>query len=268
MNTESDLPLTGKTIVITRSQDQQAEARTLFEEKGARVLDLPALIIGPPDNWGFLDNALFELTDFHWIIFSSSNGITAVEKRLQLLGKSLANRPRNLKIACVGRKTAKKLESLNLSPDFVPPEFVAESLIEHFPVSGLGLKILIPRVQSGGRTLLAKAFAEAGSNVVEVPAYESKCPLNIPKGTVLALQNGEVHGIVFTSAKTAAHTSQLMNNSFGENWLDILSGVKIISIGPQTSIGCKKYFYRIDQEAQEYNLEGLVLAAVQSMKNK
>ena len=63
----------------------------------------------------------------------------------------------------------------------MPPSFVADSLIDHFPVSGWGLKMLLPRVQSGGRTLLADAFGEAGVRVVEVAAYESGCPATMPE---------------------------------------------------------------------------------------
>ena len=43
------------------------------------------------------------------------------------------------------------LEELGAPADFVPPSYVADSLIEHFPVSGWGLRLLLPRVQSGGR---------------------------------------------------------------------------------------------------------------------
>ena len=63
----------------------------LFSTKGARIYDLPALVIRPPEQWAPLDNALEELENFHWIIFSSTNGVRAVEKRLQLMGKSLAH---------------------------------------------------------------------------------------------------------------------------------------------------------------------------------
>ena len=56
------------------------------------VLDLPALVIGPPDHWGPLDDALEEL-DSHWLVLSSANGVQAVEQRLQRLGRCLARRP-------------------------------------------------------------------------------------------------------------------------------------------------------------------------------
>ena len=64
-------------MVVTRAANQQGEARILLEAEGARVLDLPALVIGPPDDWGPLDDALDELEDFHWLVFSSTNGVQA-----------------------------------------------------------------------------------------------------------------------------------------------------------------------------------------------
>ena len=77
----SPLDLSGHTIAVTRAEQQLGEARRLFERAGAEVLDLPALVIGPPDTWGPLDDALTELEDFHWLVVSSSNGVEAVEQR-------------------------------------------------------------------------------------------------------------------------------------------------------------------------------------------
>ena len=104
--------LKGRTIVVTRAREQLGEARKLLEQQGARVLDLPALEIGPPDEWGPLDDALAELDEFHWLVFSSANGVQAVDERLRLQGSSLGHRPTGLRIAAVGRKTARLLDCL------------------------------------------------------------------------------------------------------------------------------------------------------------
>ena len=200
-------PLKGRRIAVTRAEQQLGAARRLFEQAGAQVFDLPALVIGPPDHWGPLDDALDELEDFHWLIVSSANGVEAVQARLKRRGRSLARRPASLKIAAVGRKTAAELEALGAPADFVPPAFVADSLIEHFPVSGWGLRLLLPRVQSGGRTLLAEAFAEAGARVVEVAAYESRCPTSLPAATLAALEARGLDAITFSSGKTVQHTA-------------------------------------------------------------
>ena len=247
-------------MVVTRAANQQGEARSLLEAEGARVLDLPALVIGPPDDWGPLDDALDELEDFHWLVFSSANGVQAVEQRLQRRGSCLARRPDSLKIAAVGRKTAALLDGLGAPADFVPPRFVADSLIENFPVSGFGLRMLLPRVQSGGRTLLADVFAEAGVRVVEVAAYESRCPDSMPEPTAAAIAAEDVDVICFSSGKTASHSAQLLLQRFGERWSEHIATVKLISIGPQTSQSCHEHFGRVDAEADPHDLDGLVAA--------
>ncbi|WP_320666558.1 uroporphyrinogen-III synthase [Prochlorococcus sp. MIT 1307] len=266
MSCELDMPLIGKTIVMTRAQDQQSEAHRLFQGIGARVLDLPALVIGPPDRWEPLDDALNELNSFHWILFSSSNGVQAVQRRLQKLRSNLMSKPNTLKIAAVGRKTSLCLEKLGVIPDFVPPKFVADSLIENFPVSGIGLRILIPRVQSGGRTILADAFAQAGAEVVEVAAYESCCPKHMPEVTANAFKQKAVDAIVFTSGKTVRHTAQLMMQRFGVDWQQNFCGVKLISIGPQTSRSCQNHFQRVDQEADPHDLDGVLKACISALR--
>ena len=266
MRIEDCLPLQGKTIVVTRSQEQQGEAFSLFQGLGARVVDLPALVITPPENWGPLDDALADLEDFHWIVFSSANGVRSVEERLKRMGGTLSCRPSTLKIAAVGRKTAQNLKDIGAQADFVPPSFHADSLIKHFPGFGLGLRMLLPRVQSGGRTVLSEAFADAGLCVVEVAAYESSCPDEIPETTLKVIADGEADAIVFTSGKTAAHTAELLKRYFGKDWKINLKGTHLISIGPQTSLSCKKYFGKIDKEADPHDIDGLINACIECLK--
>jgi uroporphyrinogen-III synthase len=259
-------PLSGHTIAVTRAEGQLGATRHLFEQAGAAVLDLPALVLGPPDDWGPLDDALADLEHFHWLVFSSANGVEAVQQRLGRLGSSLGRRPAGVRIAAVGRKTAAVLADLGAPADFVPPEFVAESLIEHFPVSGWGLRLLLPRVQSGGRTMLAEAFGEAGGRVVEAAAYETRCPEALPAGTQLALEQGRVDAITFSSGKTVSHTCRLLEGAFGAGWPDRLERLKVVSIGPQTSHRCRELLGRVDEEADPHDLDGLVAACSRALR--
>ena len=263
--TDAGAPLQGRTVIVTRAEGQLGEARRLFERQGATVLDLPALVIGPPDSYGPLDDALADLENFHWLIASSANGVDAVEERLRLRGCRLADRPRSLKIAAVGQRTAERLEALGAPADFVPGDFVADSLIEEFPVSGWGLRLLLPRVQSGGRTVLAEAFGEAGARVVEVAAYESRCPESLPATTAEALEQGSVAAITFSSGKTVSHSVQLLEARFGSDWRARLAGVAVISIGPQTSRRCRELLGRVEGEADPHDLGGLVAATVRAL---
>jgi uroporphyrinogen-III synthase len=261
----ASLPLLGRTIGVTRAEGQIGEARRLFTAVGATVVDLPALEVAPPDDWGPLDDALQDLESFHWILFSSANGVMAVQRRLQRQGSQLAHRPAGVRIAAVGRKTAALLNDLGAPADFVPPEFVADSLIEHFPVSGWGLRLLLPRVQSGGRTVLAEAFRAAGSRVVEVAAYETRCPAGWPTAALLAFERHQLDALTFSSAKTVSHTCRILEASFGASWRERLDGIGLISIGPQTSSRCRDLLGRVDGEADPHDLAGLVEACVRTL---
>ena len=255
-------PLIKKNIVITRSKEKISDVKKLFQQKGAKIFDLPALIIDFPDNLDPLDDALKEINQFHWIIFSSSNGIKFVDNRLRDKGLCLKDFSKTSKIAVVGEKTSHTLMDLGIQADYIPPNFIAESLISNFPVSGYGLRILIPRVQSGGRNLIAEEFRNSGAYVLEVAAYESKCPESIPLETINAFQQNNIDAIIFSSGKTVKNSAYLLEKEFGEEWLKIFKDIKIFSIGPQTSLECKKIFGRVDKEATKYSFDGLLDVAI------
>tara|TARA_A100001388_G_scaffold274808_1_gene259100 strand:+ start:567 stop:1364 length:798 start_codon:yes stop_codon:yes gene_type:complete len=258
-----ELPLDQKNIIITRSKDKISDIKKLFTNKGAQIFDFPAIDVGYPDDLNPMDDALNEINDFHWIIFSSSNGIKFVDERLRNFNTSLKECSRKIKIAVVGEKTSLALNELGIEADFVPPDFVAESLIENFPISGYGLRVFLPRVQTGGRNLIADQFRNSGSRVVEVAAYETRCPDSIPQETINAIANRKVDAIVFSSGKTVSNSSLLLEKEFGKEWLTFFDTTKFLTIGPQTSKTCEKYFGRVDREAIKYTFEGLLDAAIE-----
>ena len=257
------MTLIDKKIIITRAQEETSAAREIFRKSGAEVFDLPALVIGPPDDWRPLDDALNKIYTFDWIIFSSANGVRYVEERMNQIGLSLSKISKIIKIAAVGRKTANLLLDIDSEISFVPPRFVADSLIEHFPQNQKGLKLFIPRVQSGGRSILSDSFKLKGANVIEVAAYESSCPEDIPQKTVNALKSGQIDIIAFTSGKTVINTVSLLKQYFAENWLKLIEKIKIVSIGPQTTISCKKFIRKPDKEASPHDLDGLLKACLE-----
>ena len=110
--------------------------------------------------------------------------------------------------------------------------------------------------------MLAEAFGEAGARVVEVAAYESRCPDSLPAATALALSQGEAAAITFSSGKTVSHTVQLLEASLGPDWRSLLESVAVISIGPQTSRRCRELLGRVDGEADPHDLPGLVAATI------
>lgn len=260
---QSALPLAGKTILVTRAVAQSTTFSQSLTSMGATVVDMPALEIGPPSSWQELDVAIASLDRFDWLILTSANGVTRFLERLFHAGldtRALAS----LKIAVVGRKTAKTLEKQGLKADYIPPNYIADALVEHFPGGELtGQTLLFPRVESGGRDVLVKQFTTQGATVVEVAAYQSRCPDTIAPQALQALQAQAIDIVTFASSKTVRYFYQLLQQSIGEgNPQPWLTPLKIASIGPQTSLTCQELLGRVDIEAQEYTLDGLTQSIV------
>lgn len=260
----SSLPLTGKNVLMTRSAEQSSKFRDLLQQKGANILEMPALEIMPPSSWADLDKAIANLASFDWLILTSANGVNYFCDRLANQGKD-ARTLAGIKIAVVGKKTAASLQQKNLQPDFIPPDFVADSLVANFPEELTQQKILFPRVETGGREVLVKELTAKGAEVVEVAAYQSSCPQNIDSNSWQALQDKQIDIITFASSKTVKNFAQLIEQELNNlnNHLtlqSILNNVCIASIGPQTSKTCQELFGRVDIEAKEYTLEGLTNA--------
>ncbi len=248
--------IAGKTILVTRATGQANEFSQMLRSRGARVLELPTLEIVPPTSWQDLDREIARLSDFDWLVLTSTNGVDSLFARLHHAGKD-SRALAGLKIAVVGKKTAQSLHQHGIMPDFIPTDFVADSLVSTFPVATAGLRILFPRVETGGREVLVRELTERGASVVEVAAYQSQCPIAIDPTILLALQDRQIDIITFASSKTVQHFCQLIGTSLSPDWQ---ARVLIASIGPQTSATCRSLLGKVDIEATEYTLAGLVAA--------
>ncbi|MGK7892577.1 MAG: uroporphyrinogen-III C-methyltransferase [Xenococcus sp. (in: cyanobacteria)] len=259
--TSNHLPLANKTILVTRAAEQSSKFTTLLENQGATVREMPALVITAPSSWQDLDQAIADLASFDWLILTSANGVKYFWSRLKDV-RALAG----VKIAVVGKKTAATLQQYQIQPDFIPPNFVADSLVETFPETLSGKKILFPRVETGGRAVLVQELTAKGASVIEVAAYESQCPEKMDRQVANALQNKQIDVITFASSKTVRNFYQLFEQELTDNTSvsDILQDIAIASIGPQTSKTCYELLGRVDIEAEIYTLEGLTEAILTS----
>ncbi|MFB2834824.1 uroporphyrinogen-III synthase [Floridanema evergladense] len=264
MSNSNPIPLTGTTILVTRAAGQSSEFCQLLQQQGAVVMEMPALEITPPSSWFALDEAIANLHTFNWLILTSTNAVDYFFSRLQDRGKNLQILEK-VKIAVVGKKTAGSLAQYNLSPDFIPPDFVADSLVANFPEELLNQNILFPRVETGGREVLVQELTAKGAKVVEVPAYQSGCPSSIAPEVLQALREKSIDIITFASSKTVQYFYQLIKDKLP---LDRLQEITIASIGPQTSKTCQELLGKVDIEATEYTLEGLTEAIVKWVQNK
>ena len=253
-------PLFGRRVVVTRARAQAGELSAKLERLGAEVLEFPTIEILPPDDFEPLDAAIRELDSFSWLIFTSVNGVEAFVRRLTHHGLDLRTVPREARVAAIGPATAQRIREVGLRVDVVPKEFRAEALIEELTSDSLaGQKILIPRARVARENLPDK-LREAGAEVVVPPAYESIPSLVGRDELARRLEADEVDCVTFTASSTVEN----LVGAFGvEEAARLLAGSRVACIGPITADTARKHGIRVDVEAREYTIDGLIEAVVE-----
>jgi uroporphyrinogen III methyltransferase/synthase len=250
-------PLFGRRVVVTRARAQAGELSVELERLGAEVLEFPTIEVRPPDDFGPLDEAIRDLDSFDWLVFTSVNGVEAFVERLERHGLDLRAVPRDAKVAAIGPATAERVRETGLRVVVVPREFRAEALIEELAGDELaGKRVLIPRARVA-REILPDKLREAGAEVVVPPAYESVPSSEGKDELARRLEVGEVDCVTFTASSTVEN----FVGAFGEGEARrLLSGTRVACIGPITADTARGRGIRVDVEAREYTIPGLVEA--------
>jgi uroporphyrinogen III methyltransferase / synthase len=252
-------PLFGRRVVVTRARAQAGELSGQLERLGAEVLEFPTIEVRPPEDFGPLDDAVRELDSFSWLIFTSVNGVDAFVERLAHHGLDLRAIPRGARIAAIGPATAQRVMEVGLRVDVVPEEFRAEALIESVTGESLaGMRVLIPRARVA-REILPDKLREAGAEVVVPPAYESVPSSGGEEKLAEELEAGGIDCVTFTASSTVEN----LVRAFGaREAARLLSGTRVACIGPITADTARGHGLRVDAEAREYTIPGLVEAVL------
>jgi len=248
-------PLFGRRVVVTRARAQAGELSAELEKLGAEILEFPTIEVRPPEDFGPLDAAIRDLDSFGLIVFTSVNGVDAFLTRLRHHGLDLRSVPRAARLAAIGPATAQKLEEAGLRVDVVPDEYRAESLVGVLDTGQLtGERVLIPRAKVA-REILPEMLREAGAEVVVPSAYESVPSSEGKEELSLRLHSGEVVCVTFTASSTVEN----FVGAFGAGEaVRLLAGTRVACIGPITADTARKHGLRVDAQADEYTIPGLV----------
>lgn len=239
------LPLSGCRILVTRAKDQAPELTTKLAALGADVIEYPVIEIVPPADPAPLDNAIAQLEQYDWLIFTSVNGVRYFVDRLSASPRDW--RALRAKLCAIGPGTRRALEALHLKVDLMPREYVAESLVEAFADHDLkGKRILLPRA-AVARDVVPRELTARGALVDVVEAYRTV----VPESAEWPAQ--KPHWITFTSSSTVKNFLALAGR-------EALSGVRIASIGPVTSDTARRHGLDVAIEAPEHTIDGLIAA--------
>jgi uroporphyrinogen III methyltransferase / synthase len=249
------LPLFGKTIVITRAENQSEAMFQLLQEKGAEPFSFPVIQTVPPLDWAPLDQALTRLSEYHGLIFTSANGVKFFMQRLQEKQQDVRDL-KGVKIFTIGPKTENAINAFGIRVDVVPENFVAESLIESLSQENVnGKRFLIPRAEVA-REILPDQLREMGAEVDVVSAYQTIRPKRKNQDLARRLQDGTIDVITFTSSSTVTN----FLDSLAPELLPHLDHVTSACIGPITADTARARGLNVKIIPNEFTVDALVAA--------
>jgi uroporphyrinogen III methyltransferase/synthase len=235
-------------VLITRPRAQAESFGEALQAAGFEPIYFPVIEIHPIEDNAELDDAIKNLQKYDWVVFTSVNAVDVCSPLL--LGEGLG-----VRFAAIGPKTADALRRYNIEPDFIPDEYVAESIL---PGLGdlRGKWVLLPRPEVA-RKALPEAIVKAGGVAHEIIIYKT-LPTQPDIAGIAALKSG-VDVVTLTSPSTVQNFCAIAR----QNKLDPLrlpNNPLFACIGPITEQAAREEGITHFVTAKEYTTEGLIQA--------
>lgn len=211
-----------KPLFGTRVQVTGGEIASELRALGAEVIETPA--IGIVD----IDFEPGDPASYDWVLFTSAN---AVDRYMGSLRDTRALGP--AQVAAIGRGTAAALRTWRVEADLVPPEAVAESLLDALPAGPH--RALLPRA-AVAREVLPDGLRARGWTLDVLDVYRTeRRPIEDAGADVITfLSSSAVEA--FTGATRAV----------------------VACIGPATAATARERGLTVSIEAEEHSVAGLI----------
>ncbi|MBI4200465.1 MAG: uroporphyrinogen-III C-methyltransferase [Chloroflexi bacterium] len=250
-------PLFGKRVLVTRSRAQASNLADLLAEAGAEPLEVPTIQVQPLEDVAPLLRAARDLPTYRWVVFSSANGVEAFWRVLETEGLD-ARAFASASIAAIGPATAEALARRGLRADLVPHEYVSEAMAREFEGRVRpGERVLLVRAEEA-REVLPVRLRALGAEVDALSAYRLAVPEGSQEGALGLLEEGDVDLVTFTSSSTVRNLVSLLPGK-----LNLLERPRVACIGPVTAAAARELGLRVDIQARQYTIAGLVEAIKQ-----
>ncbi|MGH9045097.1 MAG: uroporphyrinogen-III C-methyltransferase [Acidimicrobiales bacterium] len=245
--------LAGTTVVVTRPRAQASSLSLALRACGARVLELPTIELGDPDDAGeALRSAAGRVDRYDWVVFTSQNAVERFVAELDDLRK-LAS----VKLAAVGWATASSLARHKLIADLVPERPDTEGLVRAFP-DAKGARVLFVRASRVAGSL-AEGLEKKGYGVDEVVGYETRrAP---PPLAQIADELAEADVIIFASPSAVSAFLSLRDSAGRPLALPPL----VACIGATTSAAARDAGLTVALECPTASAQALTSAIAQSL---
>lgn len=227
------LPLFGCRVLVTRPRELASVMSKKLREKGAEVVELPAIRTEAIGDNRALEQCCRDLGRYQWLLFTSQVGVKVFFDKLKEYGADV-RKLYGAKIGVIGQGTKKALEERGLFADCMPELFDGQSLGQAVAARCQGgERILIPRAAMGTRELI-EAFAGVDVEIDDVPVYDTVYETSHLIQERAEFEKGNIDYAVFTSASTV--------RGFAEATKGMDYGlVNAVCIGKQTKAAADSY---------------------------
>jgi len=258
----------GKTIAITRSEEDSEEFIELVSHENARPIPLPTIeLVSKGDK--IVDEFLESIQQYDpdYSVFMSSKAVKLLFDTAKKNSKyeKLQLAVANTIVIAVGPKTKTALESEGIKVSYIPKRFSSVGVGEVLTrLNAVGKKVLVPR--SGASTpFLRNLLEKIGLDVKEIHLYDVHSFGDVSQWKEFSelFSQNKIDGIVFTSASSVRAFFDILEKNFDEKTLlNNLQKTKIVSIGPFTSEELNKFNVK-NSVANVHTISG----AFQTIKN-
>ena len=258
----------GKTIAITRSEEDSEEFIELVSHEDARPIPLPTIeLVSKGDK--IVDEFLESIQQYDpdYSVFMSSKAVKLLFDTAKKNSKyeKLQLAVANTIVIAVGPKTKTTLESEGIKVSYIPKRFSSVGVGEVLTrLNAVGKKVLVPR--SGASTpFLRNLLEKIGLDVKEIHLYDVHSFGDVSQWKEFSelFSQNKIDGIVFTSASSVRAFFDILEKNFDEKTLlNNLQKTKIVSIGPFTAEELNKFNVK-NSVANVHTISG----AFQTIKN-
>lgn len=227
------LPLQGCRVLVTRPKELASRMAEQLREKGAEVVELPAIQTEAISDNTELEKAMENLESYQWIVFTSQIGVRIFFEAMRAARVDL-RKMSHMKIAAIGKGTKVEVEKHGMFADFVPSVYDGETLgRELAEICKGGEHILVPRARIGNQELINELKAVDHVIIDDIATYDTVLVRSHLIDERKEFAAGNMDYAIFTSASTVRGFAAATEG------LDY-STVEAVCIGRQTAAEAEK----------------------------
>ncbi|MCC8139736.1 MAG: hydroxymethylbilane synthase [Lachnospiraceae bacterium] len=238
-------PLSGKRVLLTATPKMAQEQAEVLEAEGAETIRF-SLIYTQPLLSEEIARAVVQLSDYSWLVFTSSNGVDIFFDYLLECGKDLRSLA-GIRLAVIGEGTRRALAARGLQADFVPASFSSKALAkEWIPTLTKNDRVLLLRAEEASQEL-NRALDAAGISYTADALYRTAVDTRKEEELRRLLQ--DVDYVTLCSASAA--------RAFASMTQGLEYSAQVVCIGPVTEKAARAEGIPVGQSAVVYDAEGI-----------